>query len=132
MSYADIVLCAGLLFHLLLLPMVPARGSLAMSDGQCHAMAGRLATYRVVVADDLTLGFMVLQVTAKSRFARALAAISDWCLRLDVSACQWITPTLGSEKSAACLRRFDDRPAAVRWLQEREPAPGIGRRRADA
>jgi hypothetical protein len=67
----------------------------------CQAMSGRLATYRVVVADDLTLGF----------------------IRLDVSAQQWIARTTGSEKSAACMRRFDDRPAAVAWLQERERAP---------
>ena len=67
----------------------------------CQPMSGRLATYRVVVADDLTLGF----------------------IRLDVSAQQWIARTPGSETSAACMRRFDDRPAAVAWLQERERAP---------
>lgn len=72
-----------------------------MSGAVCQAMPGRLATYRVVVADDLVLGF----------------------IRLDVPARKWIARTPGSEKSAACLQMFEDRPAAVAWLQQRERVP---------
>ena len=72
-----------------------------MSGAVWQPMPGRLATYRVVVADDLTLGF----------------------IRLDVSAQQWIARTAGSEKGVACLRRFPEKDDAARWLQEHEPAP---------
>jgi hypothetical protein len=71
-----------------------------MSGAICQPMPGRLATYRVVVAGDRVLGL----------------------IRLDVSARQWIARTSGSETTASCLRKFDDRTAAVAWLQEREPA----------
>ena len=81
-----------------------------MSGPVCQAMPGRLATYRVLVADEITLRF----------------------IRLDVSAQKWIARTPGSEKCAASLRRFDDPTAAVSWLQEIEPAPGVGKRRAAA
>jgi hypothetical protein len=78
-----------------------------MSGAVCQPMPGRLATYRVLVADDLTLGF----------------------IRLDVSAQLWIARTPGSETTAASLRRFPEKDAAIQWLQEREPAPGSGKRR---
>jgi hypothetical protein len=57
----------------------------------CQAISGRLATYRVVVADNLTLGF----------------------IRLDASAQQWIARTASSETSTACMRRFDVQPAVA-------------------
>ena len=57
-------------------PPAPADG---MSGAVCQPMPGRLATYRVVVADDLTLGF----------------------IRLDVSDQKWIARTIGSERAAA-------------------------------
>lgn len=79
-----------------------------MSTAVCQLMAGRLATYRVVVADDLTLGF----------------------IRLDVSDQKWVARTTGSEKSAASLRRSDNRAAAIGWLQQREPVPATTRRAA--
>ncbi len=79
-----------------------------MSSVVCEAIPGRLATYRVVVCGDLTLGF----------------------IRLDVSAQRWIARTTGSETSAASLRRFPEKAAAIAWLQEREVAPGVGKRRA--
>ncbi len=77
-----------------------------MSGAVCQPMPGRLATYRVVVSDDLTLGF----------------------IRLDVSDQKWIARTTGSERSAASLRRFSDRADAVGWLQQREPVPAPVRR----
>ncbi len=77
-----------------------------MSGAVCQPMPGRLATYRVVVADDLTLGF----------------------IRLDVTDQKWIARTIGSERAAACLRRFDDRAEAIGWLQQLEPAPAPVRR----
>ena len=49
--------------------------------------------------------------------------------RLDVSAQEWIARATGSDKEAATLRRFSDRPAAVAWLQESEPAPAVCRGR---
>jgi hypothetical protein len=67
----------------------------------CLPMSGRLAAYLVVVADDLTLGL----------------------IQLDVSAQQWIATTVGSENSVAVLRRFLEKDDAVRWLQEHGPAP---------
>ena len=83
-----------------------------MSGAICQPIPGRLATYRVLVADgiDIVLGF----------------------IRLDVSAQQWIARTTGSETAAASLRRFPEKAEAVAWLQEREPAPGSGKRRATA
>lgn len=74
-----------------------------MSGAVCQPMPGRLSTWRVLAADgiEITLGFI--------RLADGM----------------WIARTMGSEKSAACLRRFsvEDKAAAVLWLQEREPAP---------
>lgn len=67
----------------------------------CVPLAGRVATYAVTVADDLVLGW----------------------IRLDVSAQQWIARSRGSGRSAACLRKFADKPGAVAWLQERERVP---------
>jgi hypothetical protein len=81
-----------------------------MSGAVCQAVPGRLATYRVVVCDDLTLGF----------------------IRLDVSAQKWIARTTGSDTAAACLRRFPEKADAIEWLQEREPAPGSGKSRRAA
>jgi hypothetical protein len=78
-----------------------------MSAVVCAPMPGRLATYRVTVCDDLVLGF----------------------IRLDVPAQKWIARTPGSATAAASMRRFSDRPAAVQWLADREPAPGIGKSR---
>jgi hypothetical protein len=52
-------------------------------------VAGRLATYAVTAADDLVLGW----------------------IRPGVSAQQWIARTRGSERSAACPRRFADKTA---------------------
>lgn len=72
-----------------------------MSAATCQPVPGRLVTYRVVVAGDLTLG----------------------SISLDVSAQKWIARTLGNEKSAACLRRFPKKGDAIQWLQEREAAP---------
>jgi hypothetical protein len=81
-----------------------------MSGAVCQAIPGRLATYKVVVCDDLVLGF----------------------IRLDVSAQKWIARTLGSETAAACLRRFSEKTEAIAWLAEREPAPGSGKSRRAA
>jgi hypothetical protein len=67
----------------------------------CVPLPCRLATCAVTAVGDLVLGW----------------------IRLDVSAQEWIARTRGSERSAACLRKFADKPAAVAWLQEREPAP---------
>ncbi len=75
-----------------------------------QAIPGRLVTYRVLVLDNLILGY----------------------LRLDVCGQRWIARTPGSANSASCLRRFVDKTAAVAWLQEREPAPGCGKQRAAA
>jgi hypothetical protein len=66
----------------------------------CRPMSGRLPTYRVVIADKVTLGF----------------------ISLDVSAQQWIARTAGSDKTAACPRNFSEKDDAVQWLQEREQA----------
>jgi hypothetical protein len=60
-----------------------------------------LAVYRVVVADDLTLGL----------------------IKLDVSAQQWVAGTVGSGEGVARLRRFPKKDDAVQWLQEHAPAP---------
>lgn len=76
----------------------------------CHLMPGRLKTYRVVVADDLVLGW----------------------IRLDVTAREWIARTRGSERSAASLRRFCDKSAAISWLMEREPDPRPPRKKRTA
>jgi hypothetical protein len=67
----------------------------------CQPMSGRLATYRVVVADDLTLG-----LSQAGCFGSAVDRAHS-----------------RQRASAACMCRFDDRPAAVAWLQEREWAP---------
>ncbi len=45
---------------------------------------------------------------------------------------RWIARTRGSERSAACLRRFeglDGRQKAINWLMEREAAPYVPARR---
>jgi hypothetical protein len=85
-----------------------AKAAAPMSGAVCQPVAGTCCTYRVVVCDDLVLGF----------------------IRLDVGGKQWIARTTGSETAAACLRRFPEKADAVAWLQEREPARGSGKRRA--
>jgi hypothetical protein len=85
-----------------------SEGGSAMSGAVCQPVAGTCCTYRVVVCDDLVLGF----------------------IRLDVGGQQWIARTTGSETAAACLRRFPEKADAVAWLQEREPARGSSIRRA--
>ena len=67
----------------------------------CVPLPCRLATCAVTAVSDLVLGW----------------------IRLDVPAQEWIARSRGSERSAACLRKFADKPAAVAWLQERDPAP---------
>jgi hypothetical protein len=36
---------------------------------------------------------------------------------------RWVARTLGSERTAGRLRRFETREQAALWLAEREPAP---------
>jgi hypothetical protein len=73
-------------------------------------LPGRLATYRVTVCDDLTLGF----------------------IRLDVPR-GWIARTLGAPdgSTAASIRSFSEKAAAIQWLQECKPAPGSGKQRRE-
>jgi hypothetical protein len=48
-------------------------------------------------------------------------------VRLDDADQRWVARTLGSERSAACLRRFETKEQAASWLAEREQAPSARR-----
>jgi hypothetical protein len=78
----------------------------------CQPMPGRLATYKVVVGEGITLGF----------------------LRLDVSAQKWIArlPGASDGSTEATIRRFSEKDRAVAWLQERERVPEATKRRRRA
>jgi hypothetical protein len=66
-------------------------------------MPDRIETFRVMAGGITLIGYL--------RLAREAALT------------RWIARDLGSEDSAASIRRFCDRSRAVEWLVAREPAP---------